>query len=613
MTALASYSTGTATVSAGGTTVTGTGTIWSGVNARPGDVFQIGNFQSVISDVVDTDELTIPPWGGGAQTGVAYKIWQVSPQRFAGAGAMATVGQLVAAFETSGFTVFVKPAATEPDPSLGNDGQYADQPTTGKKWVKIGGVWSYLGIYKAFQLKGAWDSDTDYTVGDVVALAGSSYVCVLDHTNHTPPNATYWQLLAERGTDGDDGAAATVAVGTVTTGAGGSAAAVNNSGTSNAAVLDFTIPAGKTYGGTSTTSLTIGTGSKVFTTQVGLAYTDGARVRASSAANTSNWMEGLATYSGTTLTISVDKTNGSGTLADWNFNIVGQPGAGDLSSANNLSDLASAETARKNLGIQQASVGKSASYTVVANDFGALIKLTSSGTLSLTAAATMGDGFECHLTNTGTGVWTIDPNSSEQIDGAATIRLSPKQSCTVRCDGTGFYTRGLSKRTLLGSLVAANSPTVDLTCYSGYDYYEIEAFGVAPATDNVDLQMRISSDNGASYDAGTDQYVSEVIAASGTGLSALTHSTTGWYLAASQDITAVVAGQFDCMLFPGDGVRRPSAKGEFGFFTNTPGNLGIRKFFGFRQDLVVTTNVRFVYSSGNIATGTFVIYGVQVS
>jgi hypothetical protein len=67
------------------------------------------------------------------------------------------------------------------------------------------------------------------------------------------------------------------------------------------------------------------------------------------------------------------------------------------------------------------------------------------------------------------------------------------------------------------------------------------------------------------------------------------------------------------MLFPGDGVRRPSAKGEFGFFTNTPGNLGIRKFFGFRQDLVVTTNVRFVYSSGNIAAGTFVIYGVQVS
>lgn len=631
MTALTSYSTGTVSVSAGGTTVTGTGAIWSGVSARPGDILQIGNFQTIISDVPATDTLTIPPWGGGDQTDVAYKIWQWYPQRVIGAEIGATANRLVAALETDGFFIFVRSTLTEPDPSLGNDGQYASQPTTGKTWVKSGGVWVYLGIYKAFQLKGAWDSGTDYAVGDVVALSGASYVCVLDHTNHTPPNTTYWQLMAARGTDGD---AATVSVGTVTTGAGGSAADVTNSGTSSAAVFDFTIPAGKSYGGTSTTSLAIGTGSKAFTTQSGLAYTDGARVRATATAGVTGWLEGVATYSGTTLTITSDKTSGTGTGTAWNFNVVGEPGAGDVSSANALSEYVGvAATAAENLGvvryggsqsltaaqkaqvavnIQQASLAKSASYTVVANDFGALIKLTSSGTLSLTDAATLGDGFECHLTNTGTGVWTIDPNSSEQIDGALTIRLSPKQSCTLRCDGTGFYTRGLSKRTLLQSVVASNSATVDLTCFSGYDYYEIEAFGVAPATDNVDFQMRISSDNGANYDASADQYIAEVITANGSTLASVTQSSTGWYLAASQDVTGVVAGQFDCMLFPGDGARRPSAKGEFGFFTNTPGSLGIRKFFGFRQDLVIVTNVRFIYNSGNIATGTFAIYGVQV-
>lgn len=315
MTALVSYSTGTATVAAGGTTVTGIGTIWSGVNARPGDIFQIGNYQSVISDVVDTDELTIPPWGGGAQTAVAYKIWQVSPQRFAGAQAMADVSTLVAALNTDGFFFFVDTTETVPDPSLGNDGQYASQPTTGKVWLKTGGAWSYLGIYKAFQPVGAWSGATAYAVGDVVTLSGSSYVCVLAHTNHAPPNTTYWQLLASIGGTGLTGA----------TGAG--------------------------YGGTSTTSLAIGTGSKVFTTQAGLAYTNGARVRASSAANTSNWMEGVVTYSGTTLTMTSSKTSGSGTFADWNLNVVGEPGAGDLTSANNLSDLASAVTSRKNLGL----------------------------------------------------------------------------------------------------------------------------------------------------------------------------------------------------------------------------------------------------------------------
>jgi len=108
------------------------------------------------------------------------------------------------------------------------------------------------------------------------------------------------------------------------------------------------------YGGTSATSLLIGTGIKSFTTQGSLAY-DGARVRAASAANPNNWMEGIADYSGTTLTMTSDKIGGSGTHADWLFAIAGQPGvdgtgAGDMLAANNLSELtATAATARKNI------------------------------------------------------------------------------------------------------------------------------------------------------------------------------------------------------------------------------------------------------------------------
>lgn len=324
MTALSSYSTGAVAVSADGTTVTGTSTLWlTAGNAKPGDLFQSGHFSAFITDVTDDTHFTITPWSGSTLSGASYAIWKVAQPGVVGLNIARDVDKLTTAFNTSGFFVFVDIAATVPDPSLGDDGQYALQPTTGKQWVKSSGVWTYQGIYKAFQLKGAWDSATAYSVGDVVTLSGSSYACVLDHTNHTPPNVTYWQLLASKGDTGTTGA----------TGAAGANA--------------------PTYGGTSTTSLVIGTGSKVFTTQAGLAYTNGARVRASSAANTSNWMEGLATYSGTTLTMTSDKTNGSGTLADWSFNIAGAPGAGDLSSANNLSDLASASTARDNLGVPQ--------------------------------------------------------------------------------------------------------------------------------------------------------------------------------------------------------------------------------------------------------------------
>jgi len=49
---------------------------------------------------------------------------------------------------------------------------------------------------------GAWSGATAYHVDDAVSLSGSSYVCILAHTNHTPPNATYWNVLAAAGAPG---------------------------------------------------------------------------------------------------------------------------------------------------------------------------------------------------------------------------------------------------------------------------------------------------------------------------------------------------------------------------------------------------------------------------
>jgi hypothetical protein len=86
---------------------------------------------------------------------------------------------------------------------------------------------------------------------------------------------------------------------------------------------------GPGYGpATSSTSFAIATGSATFTTAAGLAYSAGARVRASSNANSANYMEGFVTsYSGTSLVVNVDATGGSGTHADWNLNVSGLQGA----------------------------------------------------------------------------------------------------------------------------------------------------------------------------------------------------------------------------------------------------------------------------------------------
>ena len=41
-------------------------------------------------------------------------------------------------------------------------------------------------------LSGAWSSVTAYVVGNTVLVSGVTYRCILNNTNHTPPNATYW-------------------------------------------------------------------------------------------------------------------------------------------------------------------------------------------------------------------------------------------------------------------------------------------------------------------------------------------------------------------------------------------------------------------------------------
>ena len=69
---------------------------------------------------------------------------------------------------------------------------------------------------------------------------------------------------------------------------------------------------------TSTTSLLIEVASKAFTVAASLGYVAGMRVRATSAANAANFMEGTVTsYATTVLTVAVDTIGGTGTLADW--------------------------------------------------------------------------------------------------------------------------------------------------------------------------------------------------------------------------------------------------------------------------------------------------------
>lgn len=125
-------------------------------------------------------------------------------------------------------------------------------------------------------------------------------------------------------------AAATSAT-NASTSASAAATSATNASTSatNAATSETNAAASAAkLSGTSTTSLAIETGSKVFTTQSGKFFEAGRWLLATSDANPTNYMHGQVTsYSGTTLTLNVTNIGGSGTLADWTITISGTRGA----------------------------------------------------------------------------------------------------------------------------------------------------------------------------------------------------------------------------------------------------------------------------------------------
>lgn len=119
-----------------------------------------------------------------------------------------------------------------------------------------------------------------------------------------------------------------------------------------------------------------------------------------------------------------------------------------------LSGTGSNATTLSSLGALGADTqAKSSAYTVVEGDRGDVLFCTSTFTLSLTAAATLGDGFSFGLVNTGTGSITIDPNGAETIDGAATLAIAPNQTTWVVTDGTVWRTVGLTSNPASDTLV----------------------------------------------------------------------------------------------------------------------------------------------------------------
>jgi hypothetical protein len=189
---------------------------------------------------------------------------------------------------------------------------------------------------------------------------------------------------------------------------------------------------------------------------------------------------------------------------------------------------------------------KTGAYTVVAGDLGTIINCTANSfTVSLTAAATLGAGFTCTIWNTsGTGAdtITIDPATTETIDGKSTLILKPGEGLAIVCDGTNWQTDDKKPMRVYAENVISSAVRPSLT---GIRSVAIGA-GTTAFTDSMALGNSATASGDTSFAAGISAIASGVVSlalgasatASGTNTTAIGRNSGG---TASQAVTGAGA------------------------------------------------------------------------
>jgi hypothetical protein len=183
---------------------------------------------------------------------------------------------------------------------------------------------------------------------------------------------------------------------------------------------------------------------------------------------------------------------------------------------------------------------KSAAYTVIATDRYKHFALTGTDTLTLTAAATLGDGFILYIRNDGTGVWTVDPDGAETIDGRATIKVYPGEGFAIISDGSAWRTFGRPRRvTIATATVGSAVAAVDFeTGFDDTEFTSFEVIGEGLSSDASALMAARVKKSGAYATTG---YLGTLIAGGAAG-----SSNTGYVDLASADLVA--SGTASCRL-----------------------------------------------------------------
>lgn len=211
---------------------------------------------------------------------------------------------------------------------------------------------------------------------------------------------------------------------------------------------------------------------------------------------------------------------------------------------------------------------------------------------------------------------TEDASPDGANDFLVTYDASASASKKVKLNNILNASAGASK-VLLATGTASASASLDFAVDSTYDVYEFELVDVLPATNAVDFGIRISQDSGGSYKSGAANYsgmlvgqtdgASGVQSISNTGtlgrlnINSVSNATSGW------------SGTVKSYKPSGTALRHTFTIQGTGRTSVGPAMETVSGGTAYIIDTAAITNVRFIFSSGNIASGTIRQYGIRNS
>lgn len=201
------------------------------------------------------------------------------------------------------------------------------------------------------------------------------------------------------------------------------------------------------------------------------------------------------------------------------------------------------------------------------------------------------------------------PSAATLTAGSAnlTITNGAGTSTIATVSGNGDWEK-------ITSSTASSSATIDFTGLSStYLAYRIVISNLQPASDGVNFNLRTSTDNGLNFDAGASDYQwCKIVTTTSGDSDDVDTADSAIEIVGLGSLGSNTNEKCNCDIL----IFNPSAtkftKVIFvSHFFNTSTTRESQQGGGYRQSTTAIDAIRFLMSSGNIATGNFVLYGMK--